>query len=372
MSEPLELHRFSGSHTEIGRQYGRACRGRIERHLELALAKLVAAGIDPDDATRAALAYRPYVVEHAAFLDEEIVGVAGGAGITLAEAYLLQLRAEVFGDLLGEPDAENECTTFALEPSVALDGVALAGQNADLPEIYEELMVVVEFAPTTGRRILMVVPAGQVSYIGINDAGMAVFANFLHCRGWMRGFPRYLLSRFALEHPSAETAIDALRALPRASSRNLLIIDADGRAVDFENTPTRDAVLLPRDGVLVHSNHYLADDLVAEEASRGEYLENSRVRLARIRSLVGAVEGRLGPAEMARIMRDRADAPDALSVEARDLPDEIAPPEGHYMTVCAVIAAPGKGRMWVTAGPPSRAVYVPYTFAHLPQELPVL
>ncbi|GAA1852188.1 C45 family autoproteolytic acyltransferase/hydrolase [Microbacterium koreense] len=361
MPDQLAFYRFAGTHSEIGRQYGEACSKVIGRHLELALDKLAGAGIGRDLALQTALAYRPFVKEHAAFLDDEIVGMAQGAALSVAEAYLLQLRAEVFADVLGDPAAESECTTFALEPSATLTGEVLAGQNADLPAIYEELMIVVDFAPTEGRRILMAVPAGQVSYIGINDSGMAVFANFLHCEGWTRGFPRYLLSRFALEFPDSESAIAALRTLPRASSRNILIVDAAGTAVDFENTPTRDAVIRPRDGVLAHSNHYVAEPLIDEERTPELYLHNSRVRLARIEELIRAEEGEITVAAMARIMRDRRDAPHTLSVEARDLPDDAGPPEGHYVTVCSVIAEPAERRLWITAGAPSRSTYHPYT-----------
>src|SRR5690606_28528666 len=128
------------------------------------------------------------------------------------------LWAEVAADLQGSVDAEGECTTFALAPRITGDGVGLAGQNADLPEIYRRLMVVVDIAPDDGMRVLMAVPAGQVSYIGINERGMGVFANFLTCRGWVRGFPRYLLSRVALQHVRIADALEAVRRLPRASS----------------------------------------------------------------------------------------------------------------------------------------------------------
>ncbi|MFT4040907.1 MAG: hypothetical protein QM692_22180 [Thermomicrobiales bacterium] len=95
-SATFPFHRFTGSHRQIGRQFGEATADRIRRHLDLALARLQSrSGRTPDDALAAALRYRPFVQEHAPFLDEEIVGVAAGAGISLAEGYLLQLRAEL-------------------------------------------------------------------------------------------------------------------------------------------------------------------------------------------------------------------------------------------------------------------------------------
>lgn len=274
-SPPLELIRLEGTHLEIGRRYGEACQSLIHEHLALALERLDQVGIPRALALETARSYRPFVREHASFLDEEIRGLAEGSGLDEDEAYLLQLRAEVFADVLGETRWGNECTTFAVEPELTTTGRALAGQNADLPEIYRRLLVVVDIVPDSGSRVLMVVPAGQVSYIGINDRGLAVFANYLHCRGWAKGFPRYLLSRLALEHDSAAEALATIEALPRASSRNLLMLDPSGSAIDFENTPTTGATLLPDAGLLLHTNHYLSAELADAESAPAA---NSRTR----------------------------------------------------------------------------------------------
>ncbi|GAA3742890.1 isopenicillin-N N-acyltransferase-like protein [Spinactinospora alkalitolerans] len=361
MPQILELHRFRGSHRSIGRQHGTACADLVAEHLDLALARLASAGVDRATATAVAAEYRPFVQEYAGHLDEEIAGIAEGAGITLAEAYLLQLRAEVYADVLGSPATANECTTFAALPEATATGTGLAGQNADLPDLYAGLMIVVHIEPDDGPEILMATPAGQVSYIGISSTGMAVFANFLNCEGWRRGFPRYLLSRFAMHHAGVAQACSALRDLPRASSRNLVLLDAAGTAVDFENTPRRSALLPPEDALLAHSNHYLAPDLLDEERSNARYLRNSRIRHARMRHLLKENHGRLDPPTMAAILRDRDDGADGLSVHAEDHRERGD--EDHYMTVASVIAEPARGRIWVSAGPPSRSRYVEYSFA---------
>jgi hypothetical protein len=90
------FYRVVGTHRAIGRQFGEACGELIERHRDLALARLGKnKGLTPASALAAAARYRGYVLDHAPFLDEEVQGVAEGAKIPLAEAYLLQLRAEV-------------------------------------------------------------------------------------------------------------------------------------------------------------------------------------------------------------------------------------------------------------------------------------
>src|SRR3954451_15128220 len=113
--------------------------------------------------------------------------------------------------------------------------------------------------------MLTLTPAGQSSYIGMNEHGVSVTANYLTCDGWRVGFPRYLLSRIALRCETVDEVVAAIRAIPRASSRNMMFVDAQGGAADLEMTATRDARIAPTDDVLAHSNHYTADELAAEE-----------------------------------------------------------------------------------------------------------
>lgn len=344
-------HRFAGSHREIGEQFGEACRELIGRHLDKALTRLdQRSSIGRDEALAKALTYRPWVQRYAAFFDDEIEGVSRGAGISFAEAYLLQLRAEVATPV--DPDDASECTTFAVQPEATANGIGLVGQNADLPAFYGEIAIVAEIVPDDAPRVLMVMPAGQVSYIGINDRGLGVFANFVTCDGWRMGFPRYLLSRLALTHETVDDAIAAVRGVRRASSRNLIMLDARGTAADLETTATADARLEPDDGILAHANHYVAPTLLADERSPERSVANSRARLRQMQSLLGEKHGRLDADTMEGILRDRACYPDALC----RMPGDDS--NSDVITFASVIAEPSAGRMRVAVGPPNQHRYV--------------
>lgn len=359
--------RFTGSHRDIGRQYGETCRELVQQHLALALDRLHSkSATDSATALERALRYRPFVQQYAAFFDDEIQGVAEGAGLSLAEAYLLQLRAEAAGSVIDEQTlADNqECTTFAALAGTTSNGVALIGQNADLPAFYRDIGVVAEIRPEplpgseqAHPAVLMLLPAGQVSYIGINDVGMGVFANFVTCDGWQLGFPRYFLSRLMLTKDSVDDSIALVRGMRRASSRNLIALDAHGTAADLETTPTQDARLDPEDGLLAHSNHFVAESLHGEERSRGAHLSNSRVRLERMRELLRARRGEIDAGSMQDVMRDRACHPDNLS---RSLGDQ----DNDIITFASVIAEPTEGRMSVAVGPPHENVYTTYEFSN--------
>lgn len=351
----LMLHRLAGTHTEIGEAYGSKCVDLVREHLDLVLQRFAALGVARTDVLAATAPYRAYVEEYAPFLDQEIRGMAVGAGLDAEEAYLLQLRAEVNQRLQPASEEPAECTTFAALADSTASGYGLLGQNSDLPPFYERLLVMVHIVPDDGPEVLMLTPAGQVSYIGINNAGLGVCANFLSCDGWRSGFPRYLLTRLALQHDSVDDALAAIRRVPRASSRNLLISDGRDRAVDLETTPTTDAAIEPRAGLLVHANHYVADELSAHEKAGPTLLENSRTRMRRMEELLAEQSPQLDPVAMAAIMRDRGTAPHAISCVAADgvLDDTV--------TVGSIIAEPARQRMWAVRGAPTDGKYQQFT-----------
>jgi isopenicillin-N N-acyltransferase like protein len=354
------FYRFAGTHRQIGEQFGEACGDLIARHLDKALTRLEErSSIDRDEALRRAMAYRPYVLRYAPWFDDEIQGLAAATGLSLPEAYLLQLRAEVATPVTpaDSPENNDECTTFAVQPKATSNGIGLVGQNADLPAFYGEIAIVAEIVPDDMPAVLMLMPAGQVSYIGINDRGLGVFANFLTCDQWRHGLPRYFLSRLALTHETVDEAIGAVRGVQRASSRNLIMLDAQGTAADLETTPTNDARLDPEDGLLAHSNHYIAEALQGEERSKPKSVANSHVRVQQMQDLLRARRGELNAQVMQEIMRDRACYPDTLCRMPGDDPDS------DMITFASVIAEPSEGRMWVAVGPPNEHEYRRHEFS---------
>ena len=352
---------FSGSHREIGRQYGEACSDLIKEHLDLAYERV----LQHPKTTRAqiqekALLYRSSVLGTATFLDEEVQGLAEACNLTLAEAYFLQLRAEVLKSFSSKKSKSltRECTTFVALPDATANGYPVGGQNADLPGYYSEICIVIEIVCSDYPAVLMVVPAGQLSYIGINSSGLGVFGNYLVCDGWRTGFPRYFLTRLALSQDNLQDAERLLLSVERASSRNLLVLDQYGQAIDLEFAVRRHAKLLPENDIFVHSNHFLAPELGDEEDASVEELKNSRIRFKRLQDLLHEVRGTIDVPVMQRLLLDRETYPDTLCIEAGDYPGS------DEMTVASLIAEPAQGQIWVAVGPPTQNPYHCYSFSN--------
>ncbi|RXT02301.1 C45 family peptidase [Ammoniphilus sp. CFH 90114] len=359
-NKSFPFYQFKGTHREIGRQYGEVCRDLILQHLQLVMIRLKSKFnvATQQQVEEAALQYRSYVLEYAPFLDEEIQGLAEGAGISLGEAYLLQVRAELNQIFQIQ---HNECTTFAVAGEATADGIPLVGQNADLPAFYTDISVVIELIPDNGPACLMLTPAGQVSYIGINDLGMGVFANFLTCEGWRLGFPRYMLSRLALTCGTVEEAVTMVERVHRASSRNLIMLDSHGGMANLETLPTRTGRIEPTNGLLAHSNHIVAEELLEEERLMGIELENSQVRIKQMYTLLSQNHGKINVEVMKDICRDRTSYPHCLCQihgdEGMQSPGDKAP---DIITFASFVAKPSKGRAWIAMGPPDQYEYKCY------------
>ena len=344
--------KLAGSHREVGFQHGATFKDLIAQHLDQALTNLAKRGVSRATALTRAGKYQPFVKMHTSFLDEEIQGVAEGAALSLEEAYLLQLRAEVAHTDKDHPG--DECTTYAVEPAATKNGEAFLGQNADLPPFYAELGVVVEISVPDKPAVMMFTPAGQVSYIGMTSTGFAAGGNYLTCGGWREGFPRYLLTRTAMTCETVDDAAKLLDRLPRASSRNIIMLDPNAKALDLESAPRVTGAITSTNDIIAHANHFISD-IAGEELAAPRDLENSQIRQSSMRRLLEAEHGSLTLTDLIRVMRNRDAVPDALCRHPGEGP-------GATSTVAAMIAQPAQQTLWVAVGPPDQHKFYGYTF----------
>jgi Acyl-coenzyme A:6-aminopenicillanic acid acyl-transferase. len=275
--------------------------------------------------------------------------VAEGAGIERAEALLLQVRQEVahvarFGAV------DLECTSFAVSGPYTRAGTTFAGQNADLAGGIEAFSAVLTFAVTGKPAVMMLVPAGQISYLGISSEGLSADANFLRSAGWRTGFPRYLLTRLAIEQPTLKAAVDAALTPRRASSRNLLLADRTGAMVDIETT-AQEHGLAWGNGCLVHANHHVLPGMAGHETATAEERHNSGCRQDRIAALMEEHRGRIDATVLKTVLRDHANRPHSICAH---------PGERVSYSFASIVSDLEAGAMEVAVGPPCEHDYVRY------------
>lgn len=349
---------FEGSPQEVGRQYGETFKKAVREHIELTyeLAAHVS-GSKPEKVLETTRLFEPYIEKYAPDFMVEIHGISEGAGIKPEEALLPQVRQEVvyFGQYGG---GNNECTSYAIDETYTADGKVYSGQNADLSGDFESVSNVVTFAVDNKPKIMMLVPAGQISYVGINDRGLGINCNFLPCDGWRIGFPRYLISRFLLEAGDIDKAKYRMNSLKeRASSRNLLLSNEKGEFINYEMTPDRIAGL-ETSGKIVHSNHFLDPAMREFEGSDELEMIDSQWRFKRLNQLIEENKGKITENTIKEMLRDHEMDKEigkfSICTHASEETD-------GYHTFASIINNLTDRTMSITKGNPCKAEYKTYS-----------
>src|SRR4051812_46549365 len=112
----------SGAPRELGRQLGEAARDLIRGFCEVALQRVNRTmRVSRESAMRVAQQSITWAESYSADMVEELRGTAEGAGVTLADLMLLQVRNQL------KPDEAGGCTSFSL---AAVEGLGrVVAQN---------------------------------------------------------------------------------------------------------------------------------------------------------------------------------------------------------------------------------------------------
>lgn len=349
-TQVLPLIEVHGSHREMGRQFGEQLRNDVRAYSAMWLSKAASrSGLNRDELLRPMGKFIQVIEEYAPSLAEEVRGVAEGAGIPELEAFSIQVRMELL--YAGPPPPS--CTTFALAGARTSTGQTIVGQNVDLDAEVESFGVILKMAPDDGPAVMMYTSPGLVSYVGLNDAGVAVHGNLLLAPGWRSAFPRYLITRLMLEQRSVADALEAGLRPPRASSRNLILGDALGAIANVEMTVDDARILYSETGELAHTNHYVAEDFCDISRSSAP-LGSSVHRYERITALIGAADHPLSVEDLQGFFRDHDGYPGSICAHVR--------PGATVKTVASLISEPAAGRLHAAYGNPCESEYTVYSF----------
>lgn len=308
----------SGPPRQRGEAIGRAHRDAIGRVVGLR--------------TTPSAAIRPYaecVREQLPWIAAEVAGLAAGSGVTVEDAWWLQLRREL------NPYPAGDCST------VALPGAGLIGQTVDLPpELGHGLHLLDIDADAESPAALVVTFAGLLGYLGINSAGLAVGINMVQSADWGTGVPPYLLVRAVLRCANLDDAVELLRRTPRASSRCLtLLAGHDAVLVEMTATELRTSAA----SVIAMTNHYLHPDLAPLDASDPTTRMESRLRRRRLRTKLESAAPNLAGLQNA-LLDEAFQVGPAHSAPA----DQPAP--GPLATVATVVLDPERGAVHLRPG----------------------
>ncbi len=255
---------LTGSAYEKGLCYGRECRNEITAGLEnYRRLFLKEKRMTWETAREAARRFLPFLTGQYDEYLEEMRGIADGARVTFDDILILNCRSEILYSSSDTGKAPDECTAFSAVAPAAAPGVTLAGQTWDYTVSQRDAVVIVRIPRENGIPArLLFLEAGMIGGIGVNAAGIALTLNALATRGSSPGVPLRFRMRRILEQDNMNGAYAEATRTPVPFAAHLTVTHKDGLSLGYELDPLGCDVLLPENGLIVHTNHYLGPRMV--------------------------------------------------------------------------------------------------------------
>jgi len=354
----LPVLELEGSPYEQGLAHGRFARELIAQNLKIYFYRFERETKLPKaEVLRRAGLYLRVIEQCAPQYAEAMRGVAEGARIELLEIAALNARYELIYSEETRKALEHSdgCTSFVVLPQKSSNGHLLLAENWDwIPDIRGLILKIRE--PGVPE-ILCFTEAGIVGgKIGLNAAGLGLAINGLNSEkdNWaLLAKPFHVRCWEILRCPDFEQALRVVTEGERSVSANFLIAQAPDRALDLETAPTGVSRLLPRDGWLAHSNHFI--DLRSAGLTRNIHTSkrpSTEQRLARVQHLL-RTSSQLSLEKASEILRDHDDYPYSICRH----PDEKFPPEERYQSVVSVVMDLTEKSLAIASGPPCQHEY---------------
>jgi isopenicillin-N N-acyltransferase-like protein len=229
------------------------------------------------------------------------------------------------------------------------------GQNWDWLLHSAETCVLLEARQDGAPDFVTVVEAGLLAKAGMNSSGLGLCTNAV-VSGADRGepgIPYHVVLRALLD---AETISDALAAIQlgvRSSSATYLLGHTDGLTVTVDAAPGDHSqlhLLFAEHGLLLHTNHFLADIGAARDISPWAF-PDSPFRLDRMRRLVADAPAMT--VELAQsVLADHANYPNGICCH----PD-ARHPEEQWATVASLVMELDGRILHLASGQPCTVPY---------------
>lgn len=309
-TQNIVMIRVSGSHLEIGRQIGEARREQISHSIENAKKLLADAydtlQLDWDGALIQARKYMPFAEERYPQYVTEIRGIAQGSNVSFDDLAVVNAMEAVTMDALHL----TKCTTMAVNQARTSNEHVLVAHNEDwLPEDEPDVYLL-HAKPDDEPPFLAMSYGGLLPNIGFNARGIAQCCDSVYPTDSRIGIPRVIVSRAVLAACTPAEAIRHMLVAHRAAGYNHTLVHASGEMYSVEVSARQFAILYAENGMMVHTNHFL-DEQMRKIESEPDELISTRVRYFRARRLLMETDKHTVKT-LQTIQKDHINAPDSI------------------------------------------------------------
>ena len=307
----LPIYKAEGTPYEIGLSHGRQAKAHVQVTIDT-YSKLFKAMSDIDwpDAKKMARAFIEPIRSYNPDYLEEIRGIADGAELEFEEILALNVRSELA--FQGRVPISDGCTSMGITQDRSSTGHALLGQSWDWRRSLIDALIILDIRQQGDKPdIIMITEAGIIGKFGFNSAGVGICLNAMASNAVPTGLPLHIAMRGVLDSMSLSEAIGNATRMQLGCCANFMLASEDGEILDIELDGSDFDVLYPKDGILVHTNHFLSPRL-----PRPPYIDTMKykfpdtfIRLERAGKLLRCTGERVNVMDMERVFADHADFP---------------------------------------------------------------
>jgi isopenicillin-N N-acyltransferase-like protein len=352
---PPPLVRVSGTHREMGRQIGEACRKQVQHGVENGR-NLVADAYQQLELTWAgaqiqARKYLPFAQERYLQYVDEMMGIAEGADVIFEDLVVINAMEAVTMDALHL----TRCTSMAVNDERTADGHVLLAHNEDwVPEDEDDVFIILA-NPKHDPPFLAMTYGGLLPNIGFNAYGIAQLCDSVYPNDSRIGTPRTVVSRAVLASKTPDEAIRHMLSAQRAAGYNHMLVHESGELYSVEVSARRFGILYGDDGYIVHTNHYLSENMQQVEREP-EDLVASRIRYFRALRMVKRQEEQHTIKTLQSIQRDHVNFSNSICNHSIDASN----PLDREKTVNAMVIDLTAREMHIAWGNPCENPYHTY------------
>lgn len=348
----LPIIECSGSEYEIGQQYGEQARNNLQCAVGLMYRsmKLMPYQAGQDAVSRASRKYLDNVRSFDPEALDRVKGMAEGSGIPFDDIFALQCYSELF---VNYPGIVGMCTSFGVTGHATKGGRTIFGQNVDWHP--DSTIDLVRIRRRDGSRLFCIMLNGYGGFY-LSSRGFGNCANLTLCppAAVSNHIPFAFYQYHAMTRNTAQESMDVLRRTSRGVGY-IHIADKSGFIAGIESVYDDCTILEPKDGVLVHANHYETDKYRKGDAAY-TYIPHSFTRAERLRQLIAGSHGALTPEKMMLFLEDHQGLPNSLCRHV----DPALPAVFASLSRASWIMLPDEGKLFLAAGPPCEYAYVEY------------
>jgi isopenicillin-N N-acyltransferase-like protein len=350
----LKIVDVSGSHYEMGFQYGKAC-PEISGMLDMTYQLFGGRNKTKSILGKFIPMYLPYIEKYAPEIVEEMKGMADGANVNFQDILFLNITYEI-----SVPSVMGGCTSFAATEEATANGELITGQNLDHIEPWKEYMILLKMKPADGPSILAVTAAGCLSLVGINSAGISININLLRNNNSLEpagGVPTHVILRKLFMSAILGETISTIATAEGRSPKNYLVSNSQEGILDIETTTDDMEIQFPERGMLTHANYFKTDRFKSTDIAP-LLVPDAYIRSHKLFHLMERHYGNISVDIMKQLLQDHSNYPNSICRH----PDQKAtlPIAQMMKTLVSIINCPKEQKAYIAIGNPCESEYLEY------------